>query len=76
MSQERTATLEGLMEQAVNPSNWEAALCAVERNEGAPGPDGMNRSAAEIACRRQPRRGERSEATPRNSGDIFASMGR
>ena len=41
MSQERTATLEGLMEAAVNPSNWEAALCAVERNEGAPGPDGM-----------------------------------
>ena len=29
------------MEQAVSPSNWEAALCAVERNEGAPGPDGM-----------------------------------
>ena len=41
MSQERIVTLEGLMEQAVSPSNWEAALCAVERNEGAPGPDGM-----------------------------------
>jgi group II intron reverse transcriptase/maturase len=41
MSQERTATLEELMEAAVNPSNWEAALCAVERNEGAPGPDGI-----------------------------------
>jgi RNA-directed DNA polymerase len=41
MSQERIVTLEGLMEQAVSPMNWEAALCAVERNEGAPGPDGM-----------------------------------
>ena len=29
------------MEAAVSPSNWEAALCAAERNEGAPGPDGM-----------------------------------
>ena len=29
------------MEEAVDPRNWEAALSAVERNDGAPGPDGM-----------------------------------
>ena len=29
------------MEAAVEAGNWEAALCAVERNAGAPGPDGM-----------------------------------
>lgn len=29
------------MEIAVDPFNWEAALRAVERNKGAPGPDGM-----------------------------------
>ena len=32
------------MEEAVRPSNWEAALSAVERNDGAPGPDGMKAS--------------------------------
>jgi RNA-directed DNA polymerase len=32
---------EMMMEQAVEASNWEAALSAVERNAGAPGPDGM-----------------------------------
>jgi RNA-directed DNA polymerase len=30
-----------LMEQAVAPANWEAALHSIERNDGAPGPDGM-----------------------------------
>jgi RNA-directed DNA polymerase len=30
-----------LMEQAVGPANWEAALHSIERNDGAPGPDGM-----------------------------------
>lgn len=30
-----------MMEEAVGASNWEAALGAVERNAGAPGPDGM-----------------------------------
>ena len=30
-----------LMEEAVGTTNWEAALCAIERNAGAPGPDGM-----------------------------------
>ena len=30
-----------LMEEALSPENWEAALRAVERNQGAPGPDGM-----------------------------------
>jgi len=29
------------METAVGAVNWEAALSAVERNAGAPGPDGM-----------------------------------
>ncbi len=29
------------MEQAVSPENWEQALGAVIRNQGAPGPDGM-----------------------------------
>ena len=29
------------MEAAVEAANWETALCAVERNRGAPGPDGM-----------------------------------
>ena len=41
MNRERTAMLEDLMEQAVSPENWEAALYAVERNRGAAGPDGM-----------------------------------
>jgi len=41
MSQERTAKLEGLMEQAIKPDNWEASLRAIERNNGAAGPDGM-----------------------------------
>jgi len=41
MNHERTAMLEELMEIAVDPFNWEAALRAVERNKGAPGPDGM-----------------------------------
>ena len=36
-----TAMLEEMMEKAVSPMNWEAALYAVERNDGAPGPDGM-----------------------------------
>jgi RNA-directed DNA polymerase len=30
-----------LMEEALGAANWEAALSAVERNAGAPGPDGM-----------------------------------
>ena len=29
------------MEQVISPENWAAALAAVIRNEGAPGPDGM-----------------------------------
>ena len=29
------------METALGAANWEAALSAVERNAGAPGPDGM-----------------------------------
>ena len=41
MNQERTAKLEGLMAEAISPESWEAALSAVERNKGAPGPDGM-----------------------------------
>lgn len=41
MNQERIAMPEDLMEKAVSPGNWEAALYAVERNNGAPGPDGM-----------------------------------
>jgi RNA-directed DNA polymerase len=41
MNRERTATLENMMEEAVSLTNWEAALCAVERNKGAAGPDGM-----------------------------------
>lgn len=32
------------MEDAVSPENWEAALRSVERNDGAPGPDGMKAS--------------------------------
>ena len=32
------------MEEAVRPANWETALSAVERNDGAPGPDGMKAS--------------------------------
>jgi group II intron reverse transcriptase/maturase len=32
---------EATMEAAVEAANWEAALSAVERNAGAPGPDGM-----------------------------------
>jgi RNA-directed DNA polymerase len=38
---EPTATLEELMEKAVSDGNWEQALGAVVRNQGAPGPDGM-----------------------------------
>jgi RNA-directed DNA polymerase len=38
---EQTATSEGLMEKAVAPEYWAAALAAVKRNAGAPGPDGM-----------------------------------
>lgn len=30
-----------MMERALGAANWEAALSAVERNAGAPGPDGM-----------------------------------
>lgn len=30
-----------MMERAIAPGNWEAALKAVETNNGAPGPDGM-----------------------------------
>ena len=30
-----------MMERALKPDNWEGALLAVERNNGAPGPDGM-----------------------------------
>jgi group II intron reverse transcriptase/maturase len=41
MSHERIAKPEELMEEAVSPQNWEAALSAVERNKGASGPDGM-----------------------------------
>jgi group II intron reverse transcriptase/maturase len=42
MSHERTAKLEENMMRAVlAPENWEYALRAVERNDGAPGPDGM-----------------------------------
>jgi RNA-directed DNA polymerase len=32
---------ETMMEEAVEAANWEAALRAVERNAGAPGPDGL-----------------------------------
>jgi group II intron reverse transcriptase/maturase len=32
---------EATMERAVGAANWEAALSGVERNAGAPGPDGM-----------------------------------
>lgn len=32
---------ENLMEQAISSGNWAAALHAVMRNDGAPGPDGM-----------------------------------
>ena len=38
---EPPATSEGLMEKAVAPEHWAAALAAVKRNAGAPGPDGM-----------------------------------
>ena len=50
MTHERTAMLETkmendsdhmMMQEALMPENWEVALCAVERNDGAPGPDGM-----------------------------------
>jgi RNA-directed DNA polymerase len=37
----KTAMQEMMMEQAVEAGNWEAALSSVERNAGAPGPDGM-----------------------------------
>lgn len=47
MTHERTAMLETkmdnvMMQEALLPGNWEAALRAVERNDGAPGPDGMS----------------------------------
>jgi RNA-directed DNA polymerase len=57
MNRERTAMLEpnedpnrkadaspheNLLATALTPELWEAALCAVERNGGAPGPDRMN----------------------------------
>jgi RNA-directed DNA polymerase len=32
---------EATMERALEAASWEGALCAVERNAGAPGPDGM-----------------------------------
>jgi len=48
MTHERTAMLETkmendnmMMQEALTPDSWEVALCAVERNDGAPGPDGM-----------------------------------
>ena len=44
MNQERTAMLENMMETALMAQNWETALSAVERNHGAPGPDGMRAS--------------------------------
>ena len=44
MNQERTAMLENMMERALMAQNWETALSAVERNHGAPGPDGMRAS--------------------------------
>jgi len=37
----RIAMQEITMERAVEAANWEAALSAVERNAGAPGPDGL-----------------------------------
>jgi len=37
----KTAMQEATMERAVEASNWEGALRAVERNGGAPGPDGL-----------------------------------
>jgi len=37
----KLAMQETMMERAVEAANWEAALRAVERNDGAPGPDGM-----------------------------------
>jgi len=37
----KPAMHEELMESAVEAGNWEAALSSVERNAGAPGPDGM-----------------------------------
>jgi len=40
MNPERIAMPEEMMERAIEPNNWEAALHAVERNDGAPGPDG------------------------------------
>jgi len=45
MNREQTGTLEGLMEEMVHPQNWEEALRRVERNGGAPGPDGMKAGA-------------------------------
>lgn len=50
MIQERTAMKENTMEnnlmhKALMPEPWEAALSAVERNGGAPGPDGMRTGA-------------------------------
>ncbi len=37
----KPAMQEAGMEVVVEAGNWEVALCAVERNAGAPGPDGM-----------------------------------
>lgn len=45
MNREPTGTLERLMEEMVHPENWEEALRRVERNGGAPGPDGMSAGA-------------------------------
>lgn len=50
MNQERTALPEQKMEntmmhKALQPERWEAAIHAVERNDGAPGPDGMKAEA-------------------------------
>lgn len=46
---------EELMERIVGAGNWEAALSSVERNGGAPGPDGMR---AEELRRHLERQGE------------------
>jgi len=37
----KLAMQEATMERAIEATNWEAALSAVERNAGAPGPDGL-----------------------------------
>lgn len=40
-TENKPAMQEARMEEVVGAGNWEAALSAVERNAGAPGPDGM-----------------------------------